>query len=79
VNLSDPHIAEAIMRRFYFGLEGEQNVNDPNGLVYASELIAFQAGQRLAADLSENRPALQGSTCVMVAIKGNDDRYCISI
>lgn len=67
------------MRRFYFGLEGEQNVKDSTGLLYGSELVAFKAAQRLAVELAQTRPALQGNTCVMVDVTGKDERYYVSI
>lgn len=67
------------MRRFYFGLQGEQNVDDRNGALFENDLQAFRAGQRLASELCDIRPNLHGNTCVMIAAKGIDYRYCVSI
>jgi hypothetical protein len=58
-----------IMKRFFFNLQGTQNINDPLGLWYATDLEAFQAAQRLASDLSKVRPNLHGNTCVVIARK----------
>jgi hypothetical protein len=55
-------MGNGIMKRFFFNLEGAQNINDPLGLVYAGDLEAFQAAQRLARDLSKVRPQLHGNT-----------------
>ncbi|WP_156945003.1 hypothetical protein [Bradyrhizobium sp. Ec3.3] len=35
------------MARFYFNLEGKQNVDDPGGLAFENDLQAFRAAQRL--------------------------------
>jgi hypothetical protein len=47
--------------------------------VYAGELEAFRAAQRLADDLSKARPNLHGNTCVAVARRDADDLYLVSI
>ncbi len=44
------------MRRFFFNLQGAQNTSDLAGLLYAGDLEAFRAAQRLARDLSTARP-----------------------
>jgi hypothetical protein len=67
------------MKRFFFNLQGTQNINDPLGLLYASDLEAFRAAQKLASDLSKVRPNLHGNTCVVIARKDVDDLYLISI
>ncbi len=67
------------MRRFFFNLQGAQNTSDPAGLLYAGDLEAFRAAQRLARDLSTARPQLRGNTCVVIAKKEIDDLYFISI
>jgi hypothetical protein len=67
------------MKRFLFNLQGTQNINDPLGLLHASDLEAFRAAQRLASDLSKVRPNLHGNTCVVIARKDVDDLYLISI
>ena len=53
------------MGRFFFDLQGRHNASDPTGLVFETELGAFRAAQRLAAELSSARPNLRGSTCVV--------------
>ena len=67
------------MKRFFFNLRGAENTDDPFGLVYAGELEAFRAAQRLADDLSKARPNLHGNTCVAVARRDADDLYLVSI
>jgi hypothetical protein len=57
------------MMRFFFDFQGIQNVNDPTGLVFETELDAFRAGRRLAAELSSIRPNLRASTCVVMTRK----------
>ncbi len=54
------------MRRFFFDLQGTQNASDPTGSAFETELDAFRAAQRLAAELSSTRPDLRGSTWVVV-------------
>jgi hypothetical protein len=44
------------MGRFFFDLQGAQNARDPTGLPFESELDAFRAAQRLAAELWKTRP-----------------------
>jgi hypothetical protein len=79
VVLGRPQIAEVSMRRFYFGLQGKQNVDDRYGMLFQDDLQAFRAGQRLATELSQVRPNLHGNTCVVIAPKGVDYHYCVSI
>ncbi len=67
------------MGRFFFNLQGEQNVHDPAGLSFESELDAFRAAQRLARELSGARPALRGNTYVVVTRKGSGDAYYVSV
>jgi hypothetical protein len=38
------------MKRFFFDLEGKQNISDPGGLLFHSELYALRGAQRLAAE-----------------------------
>jgi hypothetical protein len=77
-----PHIHSRyggwIMKRFFFNLQGTQNIGDPLGLLYASDLEAFRVAQRLASDLSKVRHNLHGNTCVVFARKDVDDLYLIS-
>ncbi len=67
------------MKRFFFNLQGAQDTNDPFGLLYAGDLEAFRAAQRLAADLSKTRPHLRGNTSVVIVRQEVDDLYLISI
>lgn len=67
------------MLRFYFHLEGEQNVYDPSGLAFENELQAFQAAKRLATDLTSTQPALRGTTWVVVTRRDRDESYYVSV
>ena len=67
------------MKRFFFGLQGAQNTEDLLGLLYANDLAAFRAAEKLATELSGARPDLRGNTCVVIARNGADNLYCISI
>ncbi|MDA9481258.1 hypothetical protein XI07_04265 [Bradyrhizobium sp. CCBAU 11445] len=67
------------MLRFYFNLEGSQNVEDPFGLAFETELQAFHAAQCLASDLAIAQPALRGTTWVVVARRDRDEAYYVSV
>ncbi|WP_271627640.1 DUF6894 family protein [Bradyrhizobium sp. CCBAU 11445] len=67
------------MLRFYFSLEGNQNVDDRFGLAFENELQAFVAAQRLANDIASAQPALRGTTWVVVTRKDRDEAYYVSI
>ncbi len=67
------------MARFFFDLQGTQNANDPTGLPFETDLDAFRAAQRLAAELSSARPNLRGSTWVVVTRKSDGDAYYVSV
>jgi hypothetical protein len=67
------------MGRFFFDLQGAQNARDPTGLPFESELDAFRAAQRLAAELWNTRPDLRGTTCVVVTRKKDGDAYYVSV
>jgi hypothetical protein len=67
------------MKRFFFELQGAQNAHDPTGFAFETELDAFRAAQRLAAELSSARPSLRGNTCVVVIRKGVGDAYYVSV
>ena len=67
------------MARFFFDLQGTQDAVDPTGLPFETELHAFRAAQRLAAELSSNRPNLRGSTYVVVTRKDIADAYYVSV
>jgi hypothetical protein len=70
---------ERAMGRFFFDLQGQQNVNDPAGLAFETELDAFRAAQRLAAELSSTRPNLRGNTCVVVIHRRDGDAYYVGV
>jgi hypothetical protein len=65
--------------RFFFGLYGSESLDDPLGLPFADELIAFRSAQMLADEIAEIRPGLRGNTCVVVTRKGSFDTYYVSI
>lgn len=67
------------MRRFFFDLCGQENVQDPKGLPFESGLAAFLAAQRLARDISDARPLLRGNTYVAVTCKGSADAFYVGI
>ena len=67
------------MGRFFFDLQGAQNASDPTGSAFETELDAFRAAQRLAAELSSTRPDLRGSTWVVVTRKSDGDAYYVSV
>ncbi|WP_407175708.1 DUF6894 family protein [Bradyrhizobium sp. STM 3562] len=67
------------MARFYFNLQGTVNVDDPIGLSFENELQAFRAAQTLAKDLAISRPALRGTTCVVVTRTDRGEAYYISV
>ena len=68
------------MRRFYFQLEGADQVVDKKGRLYGNPIEAFRAAQRLARDVAEARPCLRKKTCVIVTERDRpDDLYCVSI
>jgi hypothetical protein len=67
------------MGRFFFDLQGAQNANDPTGLMFETELDAFRAAQRLAAELSNTRPNLRDRTWVVVTRKGVGDAFYVSV
>jgi len=67
------------MGRYYLGLQGDQNTKDSGGLAFESDLEAFHAAKRLAAELATARPHLRGNTYVVLTRKGAEDLYCIGI
>jgi len=67
------------MGRFFFDLQGRQDATDPTGLAFETELDAFRAAQRLAAELSDTRPNLRGNTWVVVTRKKDGDAYYVSV
>lgn len=70
---------ESQMARYYFDLQGAQNANDSGGLAFESDLEAFRAAERLAAELATARPHLRGKTCVVLSRKDSEDIYWISV
>jgi hypothetical protein len=67
------------MGRFFFDLQGSQDATDPTGLAFETELDAFRAAQRLAAELSNTSPNLRGNTWVVVTRKKDGDAYYVSV
>jgi hypothetical protein len=67
------------MARFFFGLGGVKNVNDPEGLVFQHEIDAFRAAQRLAVELSSIRPELREKACVVVTRDDCASAYYVSL
>jgi hypothetical protein len=67
------------MARFFFDLQGAQNANDPTGLPFETEIDAFRAAERLAADLWNTRPSLRGNTWVLVTRRTDGDAYYVGV
>jgi hypothetical protein len=67
------------VKRFFFDLEGKQNIYDLGGLVFHSELHALRAAQRLAAELANSRPDLRGNTSVVVRAKDRHEYYYVLV
>jgi hypothetical protein len=68
------------MARFFFDLEGKHKARDPTGLPFDTELDAFRAAQRLAAEIWNTRPALRGNTWVAVVTRNRDSEvYYVSV
>ncbi|HLZ03637.1 MAG TPA: hypothetical protein VKR55_15995 [Bradyrhizobium sp.] len=67
------------MKRFFLGLRGGSNIDDPFGLRFETELQAFHAAENLARELSEARPSLQGNTWIALTQEGSDSTYCIAV
>jgi hypothetical protein len=67
------------MVRFFFDIQGIQNIDDPAGLPFENELDAFRAAQRLATELWSIRPSLRGNSCVVVSRKRDGDAYYVSV
>ena len=68
------------VRRFYFRLDGAEQVADTHGGQYRTSIEAFKAAQRLAREIAEVRPGLRGNTSIIVTESGRpDDLYCVAI
>lgn len=67
------------MARFYFNLVGKQNIDDPGGFAFETELQAFRAAERLAQDLATTQPPLRGTTCVVVTRRDRGEAYYVSV
>ena len=63
------------MKRFFFDLQGGQNIDDHSGLLFESELAAFRSAERIAHDLASARPTLHGNTCIVVKRDPSDDGF----
>ena len=68
-----------MMKRFFFDLQGSQNIADCSGLLFETELAAFRSAERMAQELSGARPELQGNTCVVVKRCAFDDGLYVSV
>jgi uncharacterized protein DUF6894 len=68
------------MGRFFFDLQGEHSAIDPTGLPFDTELDAFRAAQRLAAELWNIRPHLRGNTWIAVVSRQREgEAYYVSV
>jgi hypothetical protein len=67
------------MKRFFLGLHGGCNVADPLGFRFETELQAFRAAEKLALDLSETRPSLEGNTWIALTQDDSENVYCVGI
>jgi uncharacterized protein DUF6894 len=68
------------MARFFFDLQGKHKAIDPKGLPFDTELEAFRAAQRLAADLWNTRPHLHGNTWIAVVSRKRDgEAYYVAV
>jgi hypothetical protein len=67
------------MKRFFLGLRGGHNIDDPLGLRFETELQAYRAAEKLARELSETRPSLQGNTWIALTQVGSESIYCVGI
>jgi hypothetical protein len=68
------------MARFFFDLEGKHKARDPTGLPFDTELDAFRAAQRLAAELWSARPNLRGNTWIVVMSRKKDgEAFYVSV
>jgi hypothetical protein len=67
------------MKRFFLGLGGERNIDDPSGLRFETELQAFHAAENPARELSEARPSLQGNNWIALTQDASDSIYCVAV
>jgi hypothetical protein len=67
------------MTRFFFGLRGQQDVDDGQGMAFETDLAASEAALWLAAELSSRYPDLRGKTSVQVTPTGQRESYYVSI
>ena len=67
------------MKRFFFDLCGAQKVNDTIGVRFQTELQAFRSAERLALELAETRPLLQGAAWIAVGREGSADIFLLSV
>jgi hypothetical protein len=67
------------MARFFFGLRGQQDVDDRQGMTFETDLAAFEVALWLAAELSSKYPDLRGKASVEVTPTGHREAYYVSI
>lgn len=67
------------MARFFFDLEGKQNVDDPGGLAFEDGLQVFRAAERLGKGPSECSTSSAGSACVVVTRRDRGESYYVSV
>lgn len=67
------------MPRFFFALQGGQNVDDEHGLEFENDLGAFRAAQKLAIEIASIRPNLCGNTSIVVTREDAFDVFCVGV
>ena len=67
------------MTRFFFGVRGTRHIDDGQGMTFETYLAAFEAAQRLAAELSDKYPDLRGKICVEVTPIDRREAYFVSV
>jgi len=67
------------MKRFFFDLQGAENIDDRFGLLFATELTAFRSAEKMARDLASARPELHGNTCIVVKRSHADGAFYVSV
>jgi hypothetical protein len=67
------------MRRYFFDLQGEQNIEDQLGLLFGSDLAAFKSAEKTALHLSSSRPRLRGHACIAVKRENAEDGFYVSV
>jgi len=68
-----------MIKRYFFGLVGSKNLDDPLGLAFGSPVAAFRWATQLAEYLAEVQPELRGCASVIVTQSGSPDTYYVGI